>query len=112
MAATADLTLAEVAAKMTDSTLATYVGAMDALPSGVGVSEFLAKFLQAAYVAQEAKNAANTGAVAGELLSSYAPPNTSTVRTDLTNNVQLFDAAYTVNVVSAAGLDTSVPAYS
>jgi hypothetical protein len=56
MAATVDLTLAEVQAKITDSALATYVGAMAALPTSVTTSEFIAKFLQAAAVAQVAKN--------------------------------------------------------
>ncbi|MEH1799394.1 MAG: hypothetical protein V7K64_13570 [Nostoc sp.] len=112
MAATADLTLAEVAAKATDSAVATYITGMDALPTGVALAEFLAKFLQACAVAQVAKNAANTTAVAGELLDSYPLPTTGTVQTDTTLNIQSFSSTYQLNVESIAGLDTSVPSYA
>ncbi|HYX16484.1 MAG TPA: hypothetical protein VE944_19375 [Nostoc sp.] len=112
MAVTADLTLAEVAAKCTDSSVATYVSGMDALPTGVALAEFLAKFLQACAVAQVTKNALNTTATVGELLDSYPLPTTGTVQTDTTLNIQSFDSTYQLNVVSIAGLDTSVPSYA
>lgn len=52
MAATADLTLAEVSAEILDTDVKDYVAAMDALPGTAGMSEFLAKFLQGAAIAQ------------------------------------------------------------
>jgi hypothetical protein len=111
MTATADLTLAEIAAKITDEDVSDYVAAMSALPAGVGTSEFFAKLLQGAFVAQAAKNALNTTAEAGELLDTYSAPVTGTVVTDLENNVQTFTAAYTINVVSSADNNVTVPAY-
>lgn len=112
MAATADLTLSEVAAKVTVSAVATYVSAMSALPTGVSLSEFLAIFLQAASVAQVAKNAANSAAsTAGNALNAYPLPTTGTVQTDTTNNIQFYTSTYSVNVVSDTSPSTSVAAY-
>ena len=112
MAATADLTLAEVQAKCTVSAVATYIGNMSALPNGVGLSEFLAIFLQSAAVAQVAKNAANSDATtAGNALNSYPLPTTGTVQTDVTNNIQFYTSSYGLNIVSDTTLNTSVPAY-
>ncbi|MEH1765798.1 MAG: hypothetical protein V7K76_26045 [Nostoc sp.] len=112
MAATADLTLSEVAAKTTVSSVATYISAMSALPTGVGLSEFLAVFLQACAVAQVAKNAANSDAsTAGNALNAYPLPTTGTVQTDTTNNIQFYTSTYGLNIVSDTTLNTSVPSY-
>ncbi|WP_138500961.1 hypothetical protein [Nostoc sp. PA-18-2419] len=112
MAATVDLTLAEIAAKIVDSDVADYVSGMDALPNTATMSEFLAKFLQGAALAQIAKNAANNTAANGELLNAYPLPTTGTVQTNTTSGLQSFASTYQLNVVSAAGLGTSVAAYA
>jgi hypothetical protein len=110
MAAVPDLTINELVEKITDEAVADWWGAVDALPSGVSLSELLAKTLQAAAVAQIAKNAA-AAPEAGEALNSYPLPTTGTVQTDVENNLQFFESTYTLSVVSNATLDTSVPAY-
>ena len=111
MTATADVTLAEVSEKILDATLATYVDGMDALPAGVSFSEFIAKLLQGAALAQIAKNAANNDAEAGELLDSYPLPTTSTVSTDTDSGLQTFTSTYQVTIVSSTDNNTSAPAY-
>jgi hypothetical protein len=112
MAATADLTLAQVAAKCTNATVTTYINAMSALPTGIGLSEFLAIFLQSAAVAQVAANTANSeSSTAGNALNAYSLPVTGTVQTDSVNNLQYYTSAYTLNVVSDVNLNNSVPAY-
>ncbi|MHC5826273.1 MAG: hypothetical protein ACYT04_63055, partial [Nostoc sp.] len=101
MAATADLTIAQVQAKCTVAAVATYLGNMAALPNGVGLSEFLAIVLQSAAVAQIAANAANSDAsTAGNALNSYPLPTTGTVQTDAVNNIQYYTSAYGLNIVS------------
>lgn len=112
MAATPDLTLSQVQAKCTVSAVATYIGNMAALPTGVGLSEFLAIFLQSAAVAQVAANAANSSAsTAGNALNAYPLPTTGTVQTDTTNNIQYYTSSYGLNIVSDTTLNTSVPSY-
>ncbi|WP_265274146.1 hypothetical protein [Nostoc sp. KVJ3] len=112
MAATADLTLAEVQAKCTTTAVATYIGAMATLPTGIGLSEFLAIFLQSAAVAQVAKNAANSGAsTAGNALAAYPLPTTGTVQTDTANNLQYYTSTYQLNVLSDVSLGNTVAAY-
>ncbi|MEH2195677.1 MAG: hypothetical protein V7K98_23965 [Nostoc sp.] len=112
MTATADLTLTEVSAKVTDTAVATYISGMDPLPTGVAFSEFLGKIMLAAYRAQVAKNAANTTATTGELLNSYPAPTTGTVQVDVASGIQTFASTYQLNVVSSANLDTTVPSYA
>ena len=112
MAPTPDLTLAQVQAKCTVPAVATYIGAMAALPTGVGLSEFLAIFLQSAAVAQVAANTDNSSATtAGNALNSYPLPTTGTVQTDVVNNIQYYTSSYGLNIVSDTTLNTSVPAY-
>ncbi|WP_445628420.1 hypothetical protein [Nostoc sp. DSM 114167] len=112
MAATADLTLAEIANEIIDTDVKTYVAAMDALPNTSGTAEFLAKVLQGAAIAQAKKNAANTTATTGELLNSYPLPTTGTIQTDLSSGLQSFTSVYQLSVVSAAGISATVPAYA
>jgi hypothetical protein len=112
MTATADLNKVELSAKITDAAVKTWWDATPALPSGADMSELFAKLLQAAAVAQIAKNNLNTTALTGELLNSYPLPTTGTVETDPVLNIQTFDSTYQLNVISVAGLDTSGASYA
>lgn len=112
MAATEALTLAQVSAAFQDNAMTDYVNAMAPLPDGVGVEEFLAKFTQASYIAQEQKNRANTDAQDGELLSSFSPPQTTAPTVDTESGIQTYTSTHSVSVVAVVGLDTSVPVYS
>lgn len=110
MAAVEDLTKLELIAKITDEDVADFWTSAPALPAGVTLSELLAKTLQAAAVAQIAKNTAAEPAV-GEALNSYPLPTTGTVQTDTESNFQFFNSTYSLNIQSAVGLDTSTPSY-
>lgn len=110
MAAVADLTFAEISTKITDSALKTWWDGIDPLPSGVGTAEMLAKVLQAAYVAQVAKNTTASPAT-GEALNAYPSPTTGTVQTDPANGIQFYRATYGVNIVAAVDLNTTTPAH-
>ncbi|MEH1802145.1 MAG: hypothetical protein V7L13_23885 [Nostoc sp.] len=111
MATVADLTFAEISAKITDSALKTWWDAIDPLPNGVATAEMFAKLLQSSYIAQTAKNAAaNPAPVAGEALNAYPSPTTGTVQTDSASGVQFYNATYAVNIVAAVDLNTTTPA--
>jgi len=112
MAATEALTLAEVSAAFQDPKMTDYVSKMAPLPDGVGVEEFMAKFNQAGYIAQEQKNRANTEAQEGELLSSFSAPQTTNPTVNPENGIQTFTSTHTVSVVVGVGLDIAVPVYS
>ncbi|MBW4678403.1 MAG: hypothetical protein KME52_31825 [Desmonostoc geniculatum HA4340-LM1] len=112
MAATADLTLTEISADILDAGVASYVSSMPSLPDGVSTSEFFAKVLQAAAIAQIKKNNANVTATPGERLNAYSLPTTGTVQTDITDNLQFFTSTYQLQIVSVVGLDTSSAAYA
>lgn len=112
MAATPDLTLAQVQAKCGNTAVNTYIGTMPTLPTGIGLSEFLAIFLQSAAVAQFAANAANSDSVtAGNALNTYSLPTTGTVQTNTTLNIQYYTSSYAVNVLSDVNLNNTVPGY-
>ncbi|MBH8553399.1 hypothetical protein I8751_13645 [Nostocaceae cyanobacterium CENA357] len=110
MAAVADLTFAEISAKITDSSLKTWFDAIAPLPSGVDTAEMFAKLLQAAYVAQVAKNTA-AAPVVGEALNAYPAPTTGTVQTDTTSGLQFYNATYGVQIVASVDLNTTTPSY-
>lgn len=110
MAAVPDLTFAEISVKITDSDLKTWWDGIDALPNGLDTAEMFAKLLQAAYVAQVAKNAAAGNLVAGDALNAYPSPTTGTVQTDTGTGIQFYNATYGVNIVAAVDLNTTAPA--
>jgi hypothetical protein len=115
MAAVPDLTKAELIAEISDAALAAWWTASDALPGTVGLAEFFAKALSAAYVAQTKKNIAAgdlTPLVLGEALAAYDAPTTGTVVTDALTGEQSFTATYSVQTISAADLDTTAPIYA
>ncbi|PHJ54505.1 hypothetical protein VF06_37445 [Nostoc linckia z4] len=110
MANVADLTFAEISAKISDSSLKTWWDDIDALPNGIDTAEMFAKLLQAAYVAQVAKNVAAGNLVVGEALNAYPAPTTGTVQTITTSGLQFYNATYGVNIVAAVDLNTTTPA--
>jgi hypothetical protein len=110
MASVADLTLAEISAKISDPALKTWWDAISALPGTVGTAEMFAKLLQAAYVAQTAKNTAAGTLASGEALNAYPSPSTGTVQTDAASGLQYYNATYGVNIIAAVDLNTTTPA--
>ncbi len=109
MAIVPDITKAELIAELTDSTVADWWTASDALPANTDMSELLAKTLLAAYVAQVKKNTAATPEI-GEALAAYSAPVTSTVAVDTEDGTQSFTSTYSLSIESAVGIDLSVPA--
>jgi hypothetical protein len=110
MAVVADLTFAEISAKITDTSLKAWWDGIDPLPSGVDTAEMFAKLLQSAYVAQVAKNTAAGTLATGEALNAYPAPTTGTVQTNAPTGLQFYNATYGVNIIAAVDLNTTTPA--
>lgn len=109
MAVVADLTKAELSAKILDADLKTWWELTPDLPDKLTLAELFSKLLNAAYVAQVAKNAAqNPAPVVGERLSAYPAPTAGAVSIDPGTGIQTFLNTCTVQTRVAANSDIAV----
>lgn len=102
----ADLTIQNIADKISDTALKTWVESWDDLPTGVDTAEFLAKFLQAAYRAQVVYNTATP--TPSPTITAYQQPIFGAVSLNTNVGLASYLATYGVQVRIPGDLDIAV----
>lgn len=102
----ADLTIAQIAEKITDASLKTWVESWDELPEDIDTAEFLAKFHQAAYRAQLAFN--STDPAPQTAINAYQQPVYGSVALAQSTGIPSFTGTFAVQVRIAGDMDVAV----
>ncbi len=101
----ADLTIAQIAAKLPAGDVKTWWESAAALPASATVNEFLAKTLKAAHEAQVTENA---NLEAGSKIDGYPAPVNGAVALDATTGVMAFRSTLSITTLVPVNFDESV----